>query len=110
MFTTLFLGHTTNAELVPHTPLRTARFSNKNRVIGIATGVRIPAGGLLSSTKVHIGFIGGRAAGWSSSSYLHLQSMLRIRWTTLLLPFTTSRRAQGKAIFYFMFLTQTSQY
>jgi hypothetical protein len=38
-----------------HTPLRTARFSNKNRVIGIATGVRIPAGGLLSSTKVNTG-------------------------------------------------------
>jgi hypothetical protein len=110
MFTTLFLDHKTNAEPVPHTPIRTARFSNKNRVIGIATGVRIPGGGLLSSTEVHIGFTGGKAVGASSSSYLHLESMLRMRWTTLLLAFTTSRRVQGKAIFYFMFLTQTSQY
>jgi len=47
-----------------HIPLRTARFSNKNSVVGIPTGVRISAGGLLSSTKVQIGY-GGQPASYS---------------------------------------------
>ena len=44
--------------------LCTARFSNKNRVIGIATGVRIPAGRLLRPPKVHTGY-GAHPASYS---------------------------------------------
>ena len=56
MFTTVFLSPTTNARASAHIPLRTARFSNKNSVVGMGTGVRIPAGELLSSIKVQTGY------------------------------------------------------
>ena len=90
MFTAVFLGPTTNAEVVPtfhlalrvyrgfprsynkcrassHIPLRTACFSNKNSVVGMATGVRISAGGLLSSTKVQTCY-GAHSASYSKGT------------------------------------------
>jgi hypothetical protein len=96
-----------------HIPLRTARFSNKNSAVGTARRIRSLTDGLPSSTKVHTGSgahqasrsMGTRPSPWVKrlGRQVHLQPMNY----TPTHPYTTSRRGQGKVIFYFTFLAHS---